>query len=199
MFIRCKRCVRKRRLLQVAQARITTGAYLFGWYDKTFTVNYGALNCDVTKPGIVVNTPNGAVNPGTISRTASDNYRLAQVTAHMYNETNTVLKKSCSENVTAAQVTTYTLVCSTTGLADGEHTIRANTKDTAGLLSATLSSTKFVIDHTKPTVTIIKAVTGYYWDWSLQKISFKLYDAQKIDKAELTASLSHLLITSGAT
>lgn len=142
-----------------ASARII-GTYISGWvfvfpiikgYDQTFSVNYAPLNCDIEKPTIVVNTPNGAVNPGTISATATDNNRLAQVTAHMYDAANVVLKKNCSQNVAALQVASHTVTCPTTGLADGMYTIRANAKDTAGNLSTTLSTTKFIVDNAAPT------------------------------------------------
>ena len=99
-------------------------------YDQTFSVNYAALSCDTEKPTIVVNTPDGVINPATISATATDNYRLEQVTAHMYDGTDNVLKKNCSQNVAALNVTTYEIVCPTTGLADGTYRIKANAKDT---------------------------------------------------------------------
>lgn len=174
----------------VAQARIA-GAYLFGWYDKTFTINYGALNCDATKPGVVVNTVNGAMNPTNVSVTASDNHKLKQVTAHIYDETNVVLKKNCSKDIAALGLKTYTLECPALGLADGVYTIRANALDTAGNISTTLASTKFIIDKTGPVVTF-KAAPDTLGSGPYRKVSLKLHDPYKIDKAEVNGKLIDL-------
>lgn len=143
----------------VTSARITGGYIQWVFfvpvtkaYDQTFSVNYAALNCDADKPTIVVNTPNGAINPATISATATDNYQLEQVTAHIYDGVDDVLKKNCSQNVTALNVTSYELVCPTAGLADGTYRIKANAKDTTGNISNTLFTTKFIIDSTAPVI-----------------------------------------------
>lgn len=143
----------------VTSARITGGYIQWVFfvpvtrvYDQTFSINYAALNCDAEKPTIVVDTPDGVINPTTISATATDNYRLEQVTAHMYDGTDNVLKKNCSQNVAALNVTNYEIVCPTTGLADGVYRIKANAKDTFGNISVTLFSTKFIIDSTAPVI-----------------------------------------------
>lgn len=112
------------------------------------------ITVDNTKPTIVVNTANNAVNPATVSVTGTDNTELKQVTGHIYNESNSTLIKNCSTNVSSLNVSTYTVSCNTNTLADGTYTIRANALDKAGNLSTTLSSTKFVIDHTAPNISL---------------------------------------------
>jgi hypothetical protein len=120
-------------------------------FNLAQTSGYVDFYLDNTKPTISVNTANGALNPTTLSVTAGDNMRLKLVTANIYNEANLTLIKSCSKNVSANNVTSFTLdTCSTAGLADGVYTLRTNASDMAGNISTTLSSTKFTIDTSVP-------------------------------------------------
>jgi hypothetical protein len=111
-----------------------------------FTITY-----DVTKPVVNLTSPApNAINPTSLSVSATDNVALNKVTANIYDETNTTLIKSCSASATPAGTDNYVLNCPISGLADGTYTIRYNANDTAGSVSTTKTS-KFVIDHTAPT------------------------------------------------
>lgn len=125
--------------------------------NVTSSTYFKDYHIDNTKPTVTLNSPAAnSFNPSSLSVTANDNFSLDTVTANIYDQSNTTLLQSCSHAVTPVDTTSYPLSCAINSLPDGTYTIRYNAKDTAGNVSATLTS-QFIVDHTAPTVTVTPA------------------------------------------
>lgn len=121
--------------------------------DNKTTITRNVI-VDNTKPTVSIVAPALATyNPTAIQINAVDNIALKTVTANIYDENNSVLKKSCSQAAVPALTTTYTLNCAISGLADGIYTIRYNANDQAGNV-ATTATRQFTIDTEGPEVTL---------------------------------------------
>ena len=137
------------------------------------------LLIDNEKPIInLVSLGVGGFNPDEFILEAHDETALAKVTANLYDSTNIVLLKSCSQDLNEIQ--DYILHCPVPVLADGVYTVRANARDEAGNISTTISR-QFTIDHTSPKITVktgdsfTEGASGVY-----RKVSFSLYDKYKV-------------------
>ena len=140
---------------------------------------------DTTKPTATLTEPAAnSYNPTQMVVEAHDETSLKAVTANIYDQTNTTLLKSCSQN--AASALDYTLTCSVPALADGAYTIRANASDQAGHVSNT-TIRQFTVDHTAPNITV-KSLSSGYTPYSVgidpvfSKVSFKLHDNVAVSK-----------------
>ncbi|GEM_PF-6854789 len=115
--------------------------------ERTFVLDNARPTATLTSPA------NNALNPSTMSVDATDAQGLSVVTINIYDEANLVLQKSCSVNANGA--TSFTANCAVPStLGDNStYTIRYNSRDMAGNISATGTS-KFSVDRSAPTITI---------------------------------------------
>jgi hypothetical protein len=119
---------------------------------------------------------------------ATDNVGLAKIVANVYNAAG-VLVTSTQSAADGAASASHT---ASIALPDGAYTLRYNAHDVAGNVSQT-HTFAFTLDTTKPTATIKQGApytvaTGDTYD----VISFKLFDAQKIDRVVLNGKVKDL-------
>ncbi|MWB97773.1 M1 family metallopeptidase [Agromyces seonyuensis] len=119
---------------------------------------------------------------------ATDNLGLARIVANVY-QGSTLVKSTQTKVADGATSGTHT---ATVSLPDGSYTIKYNSQDLAGNISAT-STFAVTLDSTKPTATVkdgtsfTSPAAGPY-----DVVSFKLYDAGKIDKVVLNGTVKDL-------
>lgn len=119
---------------------------------------------------------------------ATDNLGLKRIVANIYSGS-TLVRSTQTAVVGGALSGTHT---ATVQLPDGAYTVKYNSQDLAGNISAT-STYAFTIDATKPTITVKDGATytvktGQTYDL----VSFKLYDAGKVDKVVLNGKVKDL-------
>lgn len=115
--------------------------------------NKGTIIVDNTKPQIEILTPTveNEVLLGTTTKVrATDNIKLKQVTGHVYNSANTLVK-SCSQNVSGLDVTEFELTCDVSSLGTGVYYVKANTRDMTDAISTTITR-NFIIDKEHPVI-----------------------------------------------
>jgi hypothetical protein len=76
---------------------------------------------------------------------------------HVYDSAGTLLRNSCT--ATVAELAAGNLSCDLSNLAEGTYYIKAGTNDKAGN-NVTITSEKFVVDNTAPTVSLIFSTPG---------------------------------------
>lgn len=123
----------------------------------------------------------------TLQLDASDDQGLSRLVANIYQDGRLV--RSTQSQAGGATTATHT---ATVTLPSGNYTLRYNAQDLAGNISQTKTH-DFTIDAEAPTATIKETVgyttrTGETYDL----ISFKLYDAGKIDRVELNGKVKDL-------
>ncbi len=119
---------------------------------------------------------------------ATDNLGLKRIVANVY-QGSTLVKSTQTAIADGALTGTHT---ATVTLPDGAYTVRYNAEDLEGNV-ATTGTFAFSIDATKPTATVKDGssfTVGSGGVYSL--VSFKLYDAQKIDKVTLNGKVKDL-------
>jgi hypothetical protein len=146
---------------------------------------------DTERPLVHLAAPTAAGPFRTLEITldATDDVALKKIVANVYNASGVLVKSTqtaVADGATAAQHT------ASVSLPDGSYTLRYNAHDVAGNVSKT-GTHAFAIDGTKPRATVkeessFTVRTGETYDL----ISFKLYDAQKIDKVELNGVVKNL-------
>jgi hypothetical protein len=137
---------------------------------------------DTTRPEVTLVAPAtaGPFRTLAIQVEASDAVGLQRIVANIYSAG--ALVKSTQTRMDGALSGTHT---AEVALPDGAYTIRYNSQDTAGNISRT-STFDVTIDSTAPTVTVKDGASFTVGsDGVYEKVSFKLYDAGKIDKAVL--------------
>lgn len=116
---------------------------------------------DNTKPVISFVAPESFATPfkvgPTVKVTASDNNGLGVLVIHVYDSAGTLLRNSCT--ATVAELAAGNLSCDLSNLAEGTYYIKAGTNDKAGN-NVTITSEKFVVDNTAPTVSLIFSTPG---------------------------------------
>nr|WP_236778836.1 M14 family zinc carboxypeptidase [Agromyces seonyuensis] len=145
---------------------------------------------DVTKPVATLVTPTtaGPFPSLQVRVDATDERGLARVVANIYQDGKLV--KSTQTAASGAKSATHT---ATVSLPDGAYTVKYNASDLAGNIAKT-GTFAFSIDATKPTATVkdgasfTKAASNGAYDL----VSYKLYDAQKIDRVELNGVVKNL-------
>lgn len=138
------------------------------------------VETDKTRPEVALISPTsaGPFRDLAIRVDASDAVGLASIVANVYRDG--TLVKSTQTKVGGATVASHT---ATVSLPSGTYTIRYNAHDLAGNVSRTYEYT-VTVDATGPTVTVKEgssftvgdAASGY------ERVSYKLYDAGKIDR-----------------
>ena len=119
---------------------------------------------------------------------ANDDRGLSQIVANVYR--NGALVRSTK--TTVADGAREAIHTASVSLPGGEYQLKYNAHDRAGNVSATGTFT-FTIDATAPTVTVkdgqnFTVATGDAYD----RVSFKLYDAGRIDRVELNGVVKDL-------
>ncbi|TIC80689.1 hypothetical protein E8D34_18750 [Nocardioides sp. GY 10113] len=134
---------------------------------RTVTDAAESYVCDFEKPVTTLLNPASPVRPGYVFELSStDNDRVVKTVGNVYRD-GALLKSFQAAGDTLGVPVSF---------ADGAYTLRYNSLDAAGNVASTQNFT-FVVDGTAPTVTD-KGAAGAV----AQSKSFKLYDANKIDK-----------------
>ncbi len=144
---------------------------------------------DTKRPETILVSPTtaGPTSALAIQVDSTDDTGLARIVANVYK--GSTLVKSTQTAANGATSATHT---ANVTLPDGAYTLRYNSQDIAGNISAT-KTFDFTIDGTKPTVTIktgLNETAGADGIYTL--VSFKLYDAGKIDKVTLNGVVKDL-------
>ncbi|WP_067195342.1 chitobiase/beta-hexosaminidase C-terminal domain-containing protein [Microbacterium sp. XT11] len=162
-------------------ATTTTGDNT-GFIDDVKVVKIDEETPDQVKPSTTLVTPTSAGPHAALALQvdATDDRGLDRIVANIYRDG--ILVKSTQTAVGGATTGTHT---ATVAVPDGAYTIRYNARDTAGNISQT-KTFAVTVDATPPTVTPKEGDTfttsaGDAYD----QVSFKLYDAGKIDKLTL--------------
>ncbi|GAA4852370.1 hypothetical protein GCM10023221_35120 [Luteimicrobium xylanilyticum] len=138
---------------------------------------------DTTRPEVSLVSPTtaGPFQKLQIQVDATDDRGLARIVANVYRGS-TLVKSTQTKVAGGATSGTHQ---ATVSLPDGTYTIRYNAQDTSGNISKT-STRQVTVDTTAPTVAV-KTGAGETVgaDGVYSKVSFKLYDAGKIDKVTL--------------
>ncbi|GAA1960215.1 alkaline phosphatase family protein [Agromyces allii] len=144
---------------------------------------------DTTKPVATLVTPTtgGPFRAFDVQVDATDDRGLKRIVANVYRDG--TLVKSTQTPVGGATSGTHR---ATVTLPDGAYTVKFNAEDLAGNIAKTGTSA-FTIDATAPTATV-KTGAGETVgaDGTYEKVSFKLFDAGKIDKVELNGVVKDL-------
>lgn len=140
------------------------------------------FNIDSEKP--VINTVYGSPastlnNAGSVNVVASDNGGLQKVSFTVNGTSKYAVLNVAGGTTTSA---TLTKTIGSLGLADGTYTIKAAAEDLNGNY-ATPKTLTITIDNVKPTITVKPESVGSNGTFS--NVSFKLYDANKIDRLTL--------------
>ncbi|MET0716348.1 MAG: alpha/beta hydrolase domain-containing protein, partial [Mycetocola sp.] len=132
-------------------------------------------------------TTNGPFAKLDVRVDASDAGGLQRIVANVYQGSKLI--KSTQTALAGATVGTHVASVS---LPDGEYTLRYNAQDLAGNISVT-GTQPFTIDSTKPTVTVKDGSTFTVGaNGVFDIVSFKLFDAGKIDKVTLNGQVKDL-------
>lgn len=160
-----------------------------GFVDDVRVVPAEVEQPDTVKPVVTLAAPTTAGPHRSLSLQvdATDDRGLAKIVANVYR--NGTLVKSTQTAVSGAKAASH---AATVTLPDGAYTVRYNAHDLAGNVAQT-KTFDVMIDGTKPTVTVKEGssfTTGSGGTYSL--VSFKLYDAGKIDKVVLNGKVKDL-------
>ncbi|GAA1963824.1 M1 family aminopeptidase [Agromyces allii] len=145
---------------------------------------------DTERPTATLVTPttSGPFSALAVRVDATDNAGLKRIVANVYRGT-TLVKSTQTAVAGGAKSGTHT---ATVVLPDGDYTVKYNSQDLVGNISAT-STFAFTIDATKPTVTVkdgasFTVQTGSSYDL----VSYKLFDAGKIDRVVINGVVKNL-------
>lgn len=145
---------------------------------------------DAVKPTAVLAAPTtaGPFSALDLRVDATDDRGLAKIVANVYREGALV---DSTQSAVADGATTASHAASVT-LPDGSYQLRYNAHDRAGNVSAT-GTFAFTIDATAPTATVKDGAdftvrTGDTFD----TVSFKLFDAGRVDRVELNGTVKDL-------
>ncbi|MCC2031581.1 hypothetical protein [Microbacterium allomyrinae] len=145
---------------------------------------------DTHKPTATLVSPTtaGPYSALQVQVDASDDQGLKRIVANVYKD-GVLVKSTQSAIADGATTGSHT---ATVALADGGYTVKYNAQDLAGNISAT-GTFAFTIDANAPTATVkdgaaFTVKTGDTYD----VVSFKLYDASKVDKVTINGEVKDL-------
>ncbi|WP_447648101.1 hypothetical protein [Microbacterium forte] len=167
------------------------GTRLAGGFGTSTVTEYpgGIPIPDVTKPQTTLVSPTSAGPTKTISLRvdATDDVGLSRIVANIYS--GATLVKSTQTAVGGATVATHS---ATVTLPSGEYTIRYNSQDLAGNISTT-RTLAVMVDATAPTVTVKDGAAFTVGGPDVyDSVSFKLYDAGKVDRLTVNGVVKDL-------
>lgn len=145
---------------------------------------------DTTRPVTTLISPltAGPHRSVQIEVDAADDQGLRRIVANIYR--GSTLVKSTQTRMTNGELTGRHTA--TVTLPDGEYSIRYNAEDLAGNISATQTVT-VLVDSTPPTVSVKDGDSFTVGDAeAYRQVSFKLYDAGKIDRLSLNGLVKDL-------
>lgn len=144
---------------------------------------------DTTRPEVALVSPTSAGPfPGAnLQVDATDDRGLQRIVANVYQGTKLVKSTQTAANGATAASHTASVT-----LPDGAYTVKYNAQDLAGNVSQT-STFAFSVDATAPTATV-KTGAPYTIgaDGVYGTVSFKLHDAQKVDKVTINGKVKDL-------
>ncbi|WP_236779051.1 hypothetical protein [Agromyces seonyuensis] len=157
--------------------------------DPAATASTSSAVQDVVKPTATLVSPTaaGPFRELQVQVDATDGYGLQRIVANVYR--GSTLVKSTQTAADGATSATHT---ATVSLPDGAYTVKYNSQDLGGNISQT-GTFAFTIDATAPTVTVktgANETVGADGVYSL--VSYKLYDAGKIDRLTLNGVVKDL-------
>ena len=161
-----------------------------GKYTEAITAPKRVYNADTTAPVANFNQ----VQPPTV---VSGTFPTRLVT---YNEPGTfLLNKTIYYDVEGGAICrTYNsthrnldATCDAATLSEGTHKLVGVVVDPAGN-KVVVDSRSFIVDHTGPTVTVKAESTGSTGDKIFKNVSFKLYDANQVDKITINGVVKEL-------
>lgn len=135
---------------------------------------------DTTRPltTLVSPTTSGPVAALNVSVSATDEGGLLRIVANIYRD-----GKLVKSTQTAANGATSAAHTASVTLPDGSYVVKYNAQDLAGNISQT-RTVDVTIDATKPTVSVKDGTSFTAGEaGAYDKVSFKLYDAGKVDRA----------------
>ncbi|MDX6740534.1 alkaline phosphatase family protein [Actinocorallia sp. A-T 12471] len=166
-----------------------TGTNSAFWTVDQVAVEQAAAPADTTRPGVTLAAPTaaGPFPSLTVKVDATDETGLRRIVANIYKDG--TLVKSTQTAANGAKSASHT---ATVQLPDGSYTVKYNAQDLAGNISQT-GTAPFTIDATAPTVTVKDGAAYTVGDGTAYDlVSFKLYDAGKIDKVVLNGTTKDL-------
>ncbi len=155
------------------------------WDEATVT----APAVDTTRPvtTLVSPTASGPFQTLSVSVSATDEGGLRRIVANIYRDG--ALVKSTQSAAGGATSATHN---ATVTLPDGDYVVKYNAQDLAGNISQTRTAA-VTIDATKPAATVKEgAAFTVGGPTAYDKVSFKLHDAGKIDKAVINGVVKDL-------
>ncbi|TQJ30451.1 hypothetical protein [Microbacterium sp. SLBN-146] len=162
----------------------------FGAKSEDGELQVPARVTDTRPPEVRLTSPtaHGPFSVFTPIIEASDEAGLAKIVADVYDEAGALVEST----QTAASGATSATHTATIVLPDGSYTLQYTAHDLAGNVAET-QTFGFTTDSTKPTATI-KSGARYTVQTgdSYEIISFKLFDAQKIDRVVLNGTVKNL-------
>lgn len=167
---------------------LSYGRPLSSW-DLLSTMRIARSAEDTTRPSVTLVTPTtaGPYKSLELQVDASDAGGLQRIVANVYKDGKVF--KSTQTALAGEQSGTHTASLT---LPDGNYSVKYNAQDRAGNTSKT-GLFEFSIDATAPTATVKEGsefTVGA--EGSYDKVSFKLYDAGKVDKVELNGVVKDL-------
>ena len=180
-------------------ARVKSVGYSLGsgvlGNDVISSMTYGCVNytfdVDTEKPVIntVYGTPASTLNnAGSVNVVASDNGGLKKISFTVDGTSKYAVLNVAGNTTTAA---TLTKTIGSLGLADGTYTVKAAAEDLNGNFAVPKTLT-IIIDNVAPTVTIKPESVGSIPSNTFKNVSFKLFDANKIDRLTLNGAEKNL-------
>lgn len=162
----------------------------FWTVDRVFLEQDAAPEApDTTKPvaALVTPTATGPFRALEVQVDATDDRGLKRIVANIYRDG--TLVKSTQTPIGGATSGTHR---ATVTLPDGAYTVKSNAEDLAGNIAKT-GTASFTIDATAPTATV-KTGAGETAgaDGTYERVSFKLFDAGKVDRVVLNGVVKDL-------
>ncbi len=148
-----------------------------------------SITVDTNKPVVNLVAPTTSLFKSigtTLSIQATDNIALNKVVANFYKQGETAVYKSTQSTV-PANTTSYThdvnlgTLIAGAALPEGNYYVKFNATDNAGNLAQT-KTFEFKVDNTAPTITVKNGYVGNLASKIFSNVSFKLSDANKVDK-----------------
>jgi hypothetical protein len=171
------------------QNTVQVTANSFAGDFATYVVTLTRDEADTVRPRATLVSPStsGPFAALSVRVDASDDQGLKRIVANIYRDG--TLVRSTQSAVDGAREGSH---LATVSLPSGDYTVRYNAQDLAGNISRT-STFSFTIDATAPTVTVKDGASFTVGaDGAYGRVSFKLFDAGKIDKVVINGKTKDL-------
>lgn len=169
--------------LNMAVPNLTDGEYSLFYTPTDFDGAVGprterVFNVDNTKPVVSISSES-TLNPASLTINATDaGSGVNRVTGNVYKLNTAMGTYELHASNSSLTQNQFTVNLST--LSGGEYYVRYNAVDKVGNLSVT-NQFAFSVDRTPPTITVKDNYVGSLSAKTFSNVSFKLYDAKKVD------------------